>query len=64
MLLCQSAIYKQNVSISSCLSDSVQCRRGLYFLTIKVLYLSLSCLSDFVAYSSSLFIPKMGIYIL
>ena len=26
-----SAIRKLNISISSCLSDSVQCRRGLHF---------------------------------
>ena len=25
------AIYKQNVSISLCSSDSVQCRKGYYF---------------------------------
>ena len=29
--LCSSAIYKQNVSISLCLSDSAEYRRGLYF---------------------------------
>ena len=37
--LCSSAIYKQNVSISLRLSDSVQCRRGYYFRAGE-LYLS------------------------
>ena len=30
--LCLSAIYKQNVSITTRLSDSVQCGRGLNFV--------------------------------
>ena len=30
-LICTSAIYKQNVSIWPCLSNSVQYGRGLYF---------------------------------
>ena len=30
------AIYKQNVSISLLLSDSLQCRRGLYFRAYSV----------------------------
>ena len=37
-ILCQSAIYKQNVTISLCLNDSVQCGKGLYFLA-QVLHL-------------------------
>ena len=36
--LCSSAIYKQNVLISLCFGDPVQCRRGLYFRA-WVLYL-------------------------
>ena len=29
--LCSSAVYKQNVSILLCLSNSVRCSRGYYF---------------------------------
>ena len=36
--LCSSAIYKQNVSISIRLSDSVQCRRGYYFRALALYF--------------------------
>ena len=39
VVLCSSAIYKQNVSIPLRLTDSVQCRRGYYFRA-WVLYFS------------------------
>ena len=38
--LCSSAAYKQNVLISLRLSDSVQCRRGLYFRPTCKCYIS------------------------
>ena len=38
-VICSSAIYKQNVSISLRLIDSVQRRRGLYFMGhVRCLY--------------------------
>ena len=36
-ILGQSAIYKQNVSISLCLSDPVQCRKGVLLYTHVIL---------------------------
>ena len=38
--LCSSSVYEPNISILLCLSDSLQCSRGLHFLT-WALYLSI-----------------------
>ena len=43
--LCTSATHKQNGSISLCLSDSVQCRRGYYFRAY-VLFFSFETYKD------------------
>ena len=61
--LCKSAIYKQNVLISLCLSDSLQCRRGYYWRYISDLediimiisssYVLLACINTNYKYGHS-----------
>ena len=55
--LCSSAIYKQNVSLSLLLSDSVRCRRGYYFsalaptwMLLLSIYVLLECINKIYKY--------------
>ena len=55
-----SAIYTQNVSVSLCLIDSLQCRRGSYFRA-WVLYFNFGiCLSNYVLLACINAIYKYG----